>query len=595
MSVSAWASRVRGYAGGDMRGDVIAALATTTLALPQGMAYALLAGVPPQYGIYAAIVPPLFYALVGRSAHLALGPVALTALLVATGLEPLATPMTEAYLELAVLTSLLVGVSMIVLGILRAGFVVNFLSQPTIVGFTGAAAILTAMSQVRGVAGIPRAALAGESLSAENPWPVLLHLGELRWPSLVLGLVSLAILIFFSRRAKKIPGALVVCTLGGLFAWAVGLPADVLATVGDIPRGLPRVSVPPVSWSGMTSVLPTVATVTIVGYGTSIAVARAIAAKHRERVEPNRELLAIGLANLGGSFASCFPVSDSLGRSLVASRSGARTALSGAFGGVFVLTAAVGIAPAFGWLPIPVLGAIIMHAAMQLFDLGEARDVLKARRSDAVTMIATFVVTLTVGLLEGLCVGLVLAMVLLVVRSAIPHSAELGRIPGTFVYRNARRFEAEVCPQVGILRIDAPLHYANARFLEDRISRMFADRPNMKLLVLDCSGVGEIDATALQTLRNLVEALRGRGNDLHLVGAIGPVRDTLERTGLAEIVGSDNMHRTIIEAAPVLMKNIPRIYCRTQCTVSAFPDCTLIPRERLASTHSEAARFSPQI
>jgi SulP family sulfate permease len=588
-------ARARRYASSDLRGDAVAALATTTLALPQGMAYALLAGVPAQYGIYASIVPPLFYALVGRSAHLAVGPVALTALLVATGLEPLATPMTEAYLSLAVLTSLLVGASMIVLGLLRAGFVVNFLSQPAIVGFTGAAAILTAMSQVRGVAGIPRAALAGENTSAENPWPVLLHLQELRWPSLALGLVSLAILLFMSKKARKIPGALVVCALGGVFAWVAKLPADVLATVGDIPRGLPTFVLPDVSLSGMRAVLPTVITVTVVGYGTSIAVARAIAAKHRERVEPNRELLAIGLANLGGSFASCFPVSDSLGRSLVASRAGARTAVTGALGGLFVLAAAVGFAPAFGWLPIPVLGAIIIHAAMQLFDLGEARDVLRARRSDAITLLATFVVTLAVGLLEGLAVGLILAMVLLVVRSAIPHSAELGRIPGTFVYRNVRRFETEVCPQVGILRIDAPLHYANARFLDDRIARLFADRPDMKLLVLDCSGVGEIDATALQTLRNLVDALRGRGNDLHLVGAIGPVRDTLERTGIAELIGPSNMHRTIIEAAPVLMQRISRDFCRKECGVSAFPDCTLIARERLGTTRSEAARFSPQI
>lgn len=589
------AVRIRRYLGGDLRGDTVAALATTTLALPQGMAYALLAGVPAQYGIYASIVPPLFYAVIGRSAHLAVGPVALTALLVASGLQPLATPMTEPYLELAVLTSLMVGVGMIVLGILRAGFIVNFLSQPAIVGFTGAAAVLTAMSQVRGVAGIPKAVLAGEHINAENPWPVLMHLAELSVPSLALGLASLAILVVLARRARKLPGALVVCALGGLLAWLADLPPHVLATVGDIPRGLPRPSLPRVSLSAMSDVLPTVLTVIVIGYGTSISIARALAAKHRERVEPNRELLAIGLANVGGAFASCFPVSDSLGRSLVASRSGARTAFTGALGGLFVLAAAVGFAPAFGWLPIPVLGAIIMHAAMQLLDLGEAREILRARRSDAVTMLATFVVTLSVGLLEGLAVGLVLAMVLLVVRSASPHSAELGRIPGTFVYRNIRRFEGEVCPQVGILRIDAPLHYANARFLDDRITRMFADRPAMKLLVLDCSGVGEIDATALQTLRNLVDALRSRGNDLHIVGAIGPVRDTLERTGIAATIGSANMHRTIIEAAPSLMQRISRDYCRGQCSVSAFPDCTLIPRERLSSTHSEAARFSPQI
>lgn len=589
------AGRLRSYRRADLRGDTLAALVTTTLAVPQGMAYAMLAGLPPQYGIYASIVPALAYAWIGSSSRLAVGPVALICLIVATGLEPLATPMTAPYIGLAVLMSLMVGVGLLVLGLLRAGFLVNFLGHPAIVGFTAAAAVLTAMSQVRGVTGIPPAALAGEPISAENPWPVLRHLNDLQPVALGIGASALVLLLVLRRIAPRVPGALVVCALGGLVAWVMKMPALQLPVVGEIPRALPVLAFPSIDLDVIDSLSGAAASVIVLGYGTSIAVAKSIASKHRERIDPNRELLALGASNLVGAFASCFPVSGSLGRSQVMARSGARTQMAGLLGGVFVLVAVLGAAPALGWLPIPVLAAIIIDAAMQLVDVKEAREVFRTRRSDGATLVLTFAATLGIGLVAGLAAGLVAALLLFAVRSASPHSAELGRIPGTMVYRNVLRHDVEVCPQAGILRVDAPLYYANARFLEDRIDKMFAERPDMQMLVLDCSGVGDLDATAVQSLRHIIEGLRSRGNDLHLVGAIGPVRDMLARSSVAALLGPGNIHRTILEAAPVLMQRISREHCRSRCRVSAFPDCTLIPRDRLTSKASEAARFSPQI
>ena len=196
---------------------------------------------------------------------------------------------------------------------------------------------------------------------------------------------------------------------------------------------------------------------------------------------------------------------------------------------------------------------------------------------------------------EGLATGLLVALGLFVARTAAPHTAELGRIPGSLVYRNTQRFAVETCPQVGILRVDAPLYFANARFLEDRIHQMFAERPAMQILALECSGVGDMDSTAVQALRNVVLALRARGNDLHLVGPIGPVRDVLARTGMDRLLGEANIHRSIVEAAPKWMAKISRTYCERQCRVSAFPDCTSIPRVGTPSPESNAAKFSPQI
>jgi SulP family sulfate permease len=587
--------RLRTYRGVDLRADLTGALVVTTLAIPQGMAYAMLAGLPPQYGIFASIVPALVYAVLGTSSHLTVGPVAITALLVAGGLEPLASPGSPQYIELAMLMSCLVGAMLIALGLLRAGKIVNFLSHPAILGFTAAAAILTAMSQIRGIFGIPVAALEGATITAENPWPILLHLHEGAWLSIAVGGVSLAIMVALKRWAPRVPAAVIVCLGGGVLAWYLGPHPHQLAVVGEIPRALPKLGLSVPTLSQLSSLLGPAATVAVLGFGTSVTVAKAIAAQHRERIRPSRELLALGVANVLGGLTSCFPVSGSLSRSQVSAEAGSRTQLATVMSvGMIVVTVAA-ITSTFAWLPIPVLAAIIIHGALRLLDFQQSREAIVTKRSDGITLLLTLAATLLWGLVPGLVVGLVVALLLFVIRTAQPHIAELGRIPGTTVYRNVQRFDVETCPQVGILRIDAPLYYANARFLEDRVVQAFTDAPQMRILALECSGVGDLDATALRALRDIVEALRSQGNDLHLIGAIGPVRDLLARSGASVMIGADHMHRTIAEAAPQLMAEISRTYCESSCTVSAFPDCTLIPRSRLARPAADKARFSPQI
>ncbi len=588
-------AQLRSYRAEQLRGDLASALVVTTLVVPQGMAYAMLAGLPPVYGIFASIVPALAYAALGTSSHLCVGPVAITALVVAGGLEPLAAAGSPEYIGLSFVLAAMVGVILIALGLLRAGKLVNFLSHPAILGFTAAAAILTAMSQARGIFGIPPAALAHETITAENPWPVLRHLHEGTLVSVVLGGASFVILVALKRRAPKVPAALVVCVVGGLFAWWFAAPPTQLAVVGEIPSALPTLALPPTPPSGYVALLGPAVTVAVLGYGTSIAVAKAIAARHRERIRPSRELVALGVANLLGAFASSFPVSGSLTRSQVAAESGGRTQLTMVISVALLVGSSFGLAAAFAWLPIPVMAAIIIHSALGLFDIPQSREAIRTKPADGVTLVLTFAATLLLGLVQGLAAGLLIALLLFVARTARPHTAELGRIPGTMVYRNVLRFDVETCPQVGILRVDAPLYYANARFLEDRVMAVFDERPDMRILALECSGVGDLDATAVRALRNIVEALRSQGNDLHLIGPIGPVRDLLAKSGVGELIGPQNMHRTIPEAAPKLMAAISRSYCESTCRVSAFPDCTLIPRARLATASAARARFSPQI
>lgn len=579
--------------GSPWRHDALAASAVLALVIPQGMAYAMLAGLPPATGLACGAAAALAYAPLGSSRYLAVGPVALTCLLVASGLEPLAQAGTERYLELAIALSFMVAVAFAALALVRAGFLANFLGLPAVVGFNAAGGLLTAASQIKPLFGLPASANAGAS--AENPWPVLMHLGEGSLVALAVGVSTLAIMVLLPRWNRRAPAALVVCLAGGLAVWGLGLDDAGLATVGDVPRGWPTPRWPAITWSDARALIPTAISVAIVNYGSSIAVAKALAAKEREQVDPDRELWALAAANLGSALVASFPASAGLSRTMVMQQAGGRTRRAGALVGVGIVVIVAVAAPAFAVLPMAVLAGIVMHAAMGLLDVGEARTILRTHRGDGATMIATFAITLVLGLVAGLAAGLTVALLLFVHRTASPHTAELGRIPGSMVYRNTARFTVEVCPQIGILRVDAPLYFANARFLEDRVFELLAQRPAMRLVALDCSGISDIDATAVQTLRNLTLALRERGNDLHLVGPIGPVRDVLERTGMVELLGPTNLHRTIVEAAPTLMARIARSHCEGQCHVSAFPDCTLIPRAAVATTRSEAERFSPQI
>jgi SulP family sulfate permease len=583
---------LRGYSKAELRADVLAGLTVTFVLIPQAVAYATLAGLPPIMGLYAAFLPAVAYALIGTSRHMAVGPVAIVCLLISSGLSAVATPGTAEYEQSATILAAMVAVAFLGLAVIRAGFLVNFLSHPTIVGFNAAAGILTALSQVRAFFGIPREAVPG--LTSTNPWPVFVHLADAHAITLALAAVSLAALFAISRWAPRLPGVLIVSATGVLLTWALSLHEAGLGTVGTIERGLPSFAVPSGTLEQVRELIPAALTIVVVGYAASITVVKALAAQGRDRIQPNRELWAFSAANAASAASGGFPVAGALARASVMAEAGSQTQVAGLLAGLSVLGVLAFMGPVFEFLPEAVLAAIVMKAAYGLIDVRSALAILKTKRSDTATLVLTFAVTLFVSLESGLLVGILLALVAFVYRTTAPHSAELGRIVGADVYRNVGRFEVETCPQVGILRIDAPLYYANARFLEDTINRMFAERSDMRVLILDCASVSDMDATAIQSVRRVLTTLRANGNDLHFVQLIGPVRDLLDRSGLGSLIG-DAQSRTILEAAPRVMAQISRDYCEGTCRSRGFPACDRIPRHGEPSHEAEAARFSPQI
>ncbi len=574
-----------------VRADVLAGLTISVVLVPQALAYAMLSGVPPVLGLYAAVLPPLVYALLGTSRVIAIGPVALTSLLIASGLGPLAEPESARWIELAMLLSFEVGIMFLILGVVRAGMLVNFLGQPAVLGFNAAAGLLTAASQLRPFLGIPKSVL--PALSATQPWPVLQHIDQADLLTVAVSLPCLISLVALRRWAARWPYYLLVCVAAMLAAWIFDLPGRGVAMVGTVPRGLPIPSLPNFDLATMTSLLPAAVSIVVIGYASSMTVVKALA-KVQDRINPDRELFAFAAANLASSLSGSFPVSSGMARSAVAADAGARTRFAGVVVAGCTLIVLLVAGPVFAWLPQPFLAAVVMLAASSLIDVPSFVELFKSKRADGFIAALTFIATLGIGLEAGLLVGSGTALLYFVAKTIRPHTAELGRVPGTQLYRNVDRFGVETCPQIGLLRMDAPLYYANVHFLEDRISAMFAARPAMKILALDCAAINDLDATALHSLHRLIEDLRAKNQDLHLVGAIGPVRDRLERSGLDSLFGPQRMHPSWIEAGPELLAAVSRGYCENKCRSSVFVECTLIPRSALVRD-GKAARFTPQI
>ncbi|TPV93744.1 MAG: STAS domain-containing protein [Myxococcales bacterium FL481] len=553
--------------------DALAGVTLAVMLVPQTIAYASLAGLPPQVGLYAATLPAFAYGLTGTNRFLSMGPVAVVSLLIASGLSELATPGSAEYRQYAVTLATLVAGLYLLLALVRAGFLVNFLSRPTTVGFNAGAAVLTVMSQVAPILGLSPAEI--EGFSSTWPWPVFGHIGLTRGMTAVVGGGALLVLIGLPRVWRKAPGPLIVCGLGILGTQLTTLDVDV---VGYVPRGFPTLALPTFALADVRALFPTALSIVMVGYISSMTVGTALARKARVDLDANRELLAFGAANLGAALCGAFPVSAGLARAAALYDAGARSRLAAPIAATVVLAVLVAFAPAIAGLPRAILAAMVMVAASRLIDVSEIRALVRGRPDGWLTMAMTFAATLVLGLEEGLVVGVCVSLALFIRRTAAPHSAELGRLPGTTIYRNLDRFAAQPCPQAPILRIDAPLYFGNAAFLEQRIHQLFVDSRSARLAVLDFAAVNDLDATALQALRRAVRSHRERGAELHLVAVIGPVRDILHQSGLDTEIGEERLHRTLHEAVPRIMGSVDATYCRQHCRNAAFVACDRLQR-----------------
>ncbi len=528
------------YSKNNLRGDLSAGLTVGVMLVPQGMAYAMLAGMPPIYGLYAATVPLIIYAMLGTSRQLAVGPVAMVSLLTATAVSAMAETGSAGYIGLVITLAFMVGVIQFALGVFRLGFMVNFLSHPVISGFTSAAAIVIALSQLKHLLGIsmPRGEHVHEILA--GAWQ---HIGETHWLTLSIGLCAIVLIQLLKKWKPAFPGSLVVVVVGILLVWGLGLHEQGVKIVGEVPSGLPAFSIPIFDWPTMQKLLPIALAIALVGFMESIAVAKAMQARHRDyKLDANQELVALGLANVGGAFFSSFPVTGGFSRTAVNDQAGARTGLASLISAMLVVVTLLFLTPLFRFLPNAILAAVIMVAVYGLIDYKEAKHLWHSNRGDFVLWVVTFIATLFIGIEQGIGLGVILSLALVIYRTTRPHIAVLGRVPGTFFYRNVERFNnLEQRPDVLIVRFDAQLYFANVNYFLDAINELATQKGDMlKSLIINAESINNLDSSGVHALEELLLQYRQRGIVVRFVSVKGPVRDAMARANLIEKIGAEN-------------------------------------------------------
>lgn len=547
---------LRHYRRADFPDDLLAGIVVAILLVPQSMAYALLAGLPAQTGLYAAILPPLIYGLFGSSTSLAVGPVALVSLLVSTGLGSIGNLSPEQTLTYAITLALLVGIFKLLMSSARLGSLVNFISHPVLSGFTAAAAILIAVSQLGNLFGIslPRQDSFFETLRAFST-----RIGSIHWPTILIGAASLLLLLIFKHSIKNVlaraglperiahmlsrSGPLVV-VLGGIMilSFSGGDQGLGVAIVGSIPAGLPVLTLPVFDLNIWWALTPTALTIALVSYLESISVAKSLAARKREKVNSNRELTALGLANIGAALSGGYPVTGGLSRSVVNHSVGARTGMASIITALLVAVTAAFLTPAFYLLPRTVLAAIILVAVSGLIDMETIRSVWLYSKAEAASMLVTFIAVLSLGIERGILIGVGLTLALYIWRTSQPHFAIVGQVEDSEHYRNILRHEVTTYPQILALRIDENLYFANAQYLDASLREIIASQAEIQYLVLICSAINYIDVSALETLAALATDLRAGGVELHLAEVKGPVMDRLSQIGFDRRIGTDHIH-----------------------------------------------------
>ncbi len=518
--------------GRDLRKDLVAGLTTAVLLVPQGMAYALLIGLPPVAGLYAALVAPLGYALLGSSRELSVGPVALDSLLVLSALSSFASVSPDAYAALAATLALLVAAFQVLLGALRLGALVTLLSQPVLSGFTSAAALLIATSQLPHLLGL-------RSIQGTNFIEMVSQLapefGRADAATMLIGAVSIALLVLQKRFAPRAPGALFVLFATTLLANVPSFRGE-LSLVGAMPEELPRFTLPPLDAALLSQLLPSAFLIAMVGFVESIAVARLYAKKGKYPLYADREFLALGAANAFAGFFQGYPVAGGLSRTAVNAQAGARTGLSAVVTSVAVLAALLFLTPLLSNIPQAALAAIIVTAVFSLVELRQVRERFRVQKSEGILLVFSFLATLGFGIMTGLIAGTLASLVWFLWRTTRPHLAVLGRVPGTQLFRNVKRYRGLVTYEgVLILRLDAQLYFANAEYFRDQLAKLEAAAPlPPQLILLDASAINHIDSSAAELLEELDSEYEARQIRFFLAGVKGPVRDVLERTGLME-------------------------------------------------------------
>ena len=541
----------RRYTGATLSSDLLAALIVTIMLIPQSLAYAMLAGLPPEAGIYASILPIVLYAVFGTSRALAVGPVAVVSLLTASAIGQVAEQGTAGYAVAALTLAFLSGGFLVLMGVFRLGFLANFLSHPVIAGFITASGLLIAASQLKHILGV---SAEGHTLP-EMLGSILAHLGDTNGITLAIGLGAMAFLFWVRRSLKPALKALGapalladILTKAGpvlavavtiLVTWGFDLAERGVRIVGAVPQSLPPLTMPALSPDLLGALLVPAILISVIGFVESVSVAQTLAAKKRQRIDPDQELIGLGAANLGAAFTGGFPVTGGFSRSVVNFDAGAETPAAGAFTALGLAVAALFLTPLVHYLPNATLAATIIVAVLSLVDLSILRRTWAYSRADFAAVAATILLTLGLGVEVGVATGVGISIFLHLYRSSRPHVAEVGLVPGTQHFRNIHRHQVRTDPGFVTLRVDESLYFANARFLEDLIQKRVTDGSGVRHVVLMFSAVNEVDFSALESLEAINARLKDMGVGLHLSEVKGPVMDRLRRSHLIETLNGE--------------------------------------------------------
>ncbi len=548
-----------GYKKEYISGDISAGITVGIMLVPQGMAYAMIAGLPPVFGLYAALIPQIIYAITGTSRQLAVGPVAMDSLLVASGLGALALSGIEEYITMAIFLALFMGSIQFLLGMLRMGFLVNFLSKPVISGFTSAAAIIIGLSQLKH--------LFGTDIERSNQVHLLLRnalqtIDQVNYYTIGIGILAIILLKIFKRYIKKIPGALVVVVLGITVVYFFNLESLGVKIVEDVPGGLPAITVPTIDLSRVNELFPIAITLALIAFMEAISVAKAVEAKQKEyEVDANQELIALGASNIVGSFFQSYPTTGGFSRTAVNDLSGAKTGVAALISAVVVGLTLLFLTPVFYYLPNAVLAAIIMVAVFGLIEIRYPIRLYKNRKDEFVLLIVTFIITLTVGIKEGILFGVLISLLLLLYRTSKPHIAVLGKIRGTTYFRNIDRFaeDVEIADQILTVRFDSQLYFGNKDYFRKTLVRLAEEKgEDLRAIVIKAEPINYIDSSAVFMLESLVEEFDEKKIKILFSNVIGPTRDIIYKSGLLEKIGKENFFVNTIEAYEYALNEVPK-------------------------------------
>ncbi len=566
--------RIKGYRKENLLRDLLAGITVSVVLIPQSMSYAMIAGIPPIYGLYAAAIPPIIAALWGRASLLATGPVAMVSLLTFSSIVPFAKPGTPEFINMAINLALLVGLIQLLMGVLKLGFIMRFVSHPVIVGFTNAAAIIIASTQIQHLLGI-------SVRGSEFILPMFIEIGKnianTNIYTLGIGLFSFGIIIAGRKIHEKFPGAMVASVITTVIAYSLNLDDFGVKTIGDMPEGLPLPSFSIIDFEYAARLVGPALVIAIVGFMEALAITKAISARTKEAVDINQELIGQGAANLVGSLFKSYPVSGSFSRSAVNLQAGGKTALSNVFSGIIVIIALLFFTSTFYYLPKATLAAIVMYAVIGLIKHSQFIRLYKTSRHDGIIALITFLFCFITKPDYAIFIGIGISLLVFLWESMTPRIAVLTRNPKTEIFGDAEAAGLPLCPQILYLRPEYSIYFANAEYIRENILQKVMEKKNgLKFVLIDMEAVNKIDATGVDEMKELIREMRKLGVEMYIANVHMPVRDVLHNSGIMTLLEQTRCLKSKAESITLLFNKLDHKYCKNTCPYSIFWECETV-------------------